>query len=35
MDIYEELNKIITNKQFTLSTYLFSKIDRETLDENE
>ena len=35
MDIYEELNKIITNKQFTLSTYLFSKIDRETLDEND
>lgn len=35
MDIYEELNKIITNKQFTLSTYLFSKIYRETLDEND
>lgn len=35
MDIYELLNKIIINKSFSLSSHLFTSIDREKLDKND
>ena len=35
MDIYEVLNKIISNKRFELSSHLFTQVDREKIDEND
>lgn len=35
MDIYELLDKIITNKRFELSSHLFTQTDKEILDESD
>ena len=35
MDIYEVLNRIVTNRRFELSAHIFTQIDREELDEKD
>lgn len=35
MDIYEVLNRIVTNRRFELSAHMFTQIDREELDEKD